>query len=61
LHISYRFEALDGKQYEAESDWSVRGLKNGERVALLYKTLQPETSRPLPSFISYSFEDESKT
>ncbi len=60
-HISYRFEALDGKQYEAESDWSVRSLKNGERVALLYRTLQPETSRPLPNFIFFAFEDASKT
>ena len=52
--IRYRFEAIDGKSYEAESPRSVEGLRQGQRVAVLYKTLDPSVSLPLRGFIFYS-------
>ena len=54
-HIKYNFIALDGKRRAAEFARSIEGLREGEPIAVLYKTLEPEVSRPVAGFIFCSF------
>ncbi len=54
-NISYQFVAFDGKQYRGESDWGAQRVQVGNEVLVLYRTLDPAASLPLPRFIFYSF------
>ncbi len=53
--IKYSFVAFDGKSYKGETGWNTYRLRAGTRVPVLYRTGNPSTNLPFPSFIFYSF------
>jgi len=55
-NIEYRFVALDGVQYEGESDWGARSVGVGNNLLVLYKSLDPAVNLPLTRFLFYSFD-----
>ena len=55
-NIEYRFVALDGVQYEGESDWGARSVGVGNNLLVLYKSLDPAVNLPVTRFLFYSFD-----